>query len=117
MRILFLTPYPKGTAASERFRFEQYYEFLSQKGISYSRHSFIGLRTWQFLYQKKAFWLKFLGISNGFVRRLRMLTQLKKYDFIFIHREAEPIGLPVFEWLIAKVFKKKIIFDFDDAIW
>ena len=24
---------------------------------------------------------------------------------------------PVFEWLITKVFRKKIIYDFDDAIW
>ena len=40
-----------------------------------------------------------------------------EYDFIFIHREVTPIGPPVFEWIIAKVLKKKIIYDFDDAIW
>jgi glycosyltransferase involved in cell wall biosynthesis len=27
------------------------------------------------------------------------------------------IGPPVFEWIIAKVFRKKFIYDFDDAIW
>lgn len=38
-------------------------------------------------------------------------------DFIFIHREVLPIGPPVIEWVISKVFRKKIIYDFDDAIW
>lgn len=39
------------------------------------------------------------------------------YDWVFIHRECAPIGPPVFEFIIAKVFGKKIIYDFDDAIW
>ncbi|HEV8511851.1 MAG TPA: glycosyltransferase family 4 protein, partial [Cyclobacteriaceae bacterium] len=33
------------------------------------------------------------------------------------HREAAPFGPPIIEWIIAKIFKKKIIYDFDDAIW
>jgi len=39
------------------------------------------------------------------------------YDFVFIHRELAPLGPPVFEWVLAKVFQRKIIYDFDDAIW
>jgi glycosyltransferase involved in cell wall biosynthesis len=42
---------------------------------------------------------------------------LGKYHFVFIHREAAPVGYPLFEWIIAKVWRKKIIYDFDDAIW
>ncbi|MBL7731386.1 MAG: glycosyltransferase family 4 protein [Chitinophagaceae bacterium] len=40
-----------------------------------------------------------------------------KYDYVFIHREAAPAGPPVFEWIIAKLWRKKIIYDYDDAIW
>lgn len=58
-----------------------------------------------------------MGILGGFFRRLLTLFTLSAYDFIYIHREAAPIGPPIFEWLISKVFKKKIIYDFDDAIW
>jgi glycosyltransferase involved in cell wall biosynthesis len=36
---------------------------------------------------------------------------------VFIHREAAPLGPPVFEWVIAKILSRKIIYDFDDAIW
>jgi glycosyltransferase involved in cell wall biosynthesis len=39
------------------------------------------------------------------------------YDYVFIHREASPIGPPVFEWVISKLWKKRIIYDFDDAVW
>lgn len=39
------------------------------------------------------------------------------YDFVFVQREASPLGPPVFEWIAAKVWRKKLIFDFDDAIW
>ncbi len=46
-----------------------------------------------------------------------MVTWLSYFDYVFIHREVAPVGPPVFEWLIAKVFRKKIIYDFDDAIW
>jgi glycosyltransferase involved in cell wall biosynthesis len=46
-----------------------------------------------------------------------LLSTVKKYDFIFIHREATPLGPPWFEWVTAKIFHKRIIYDFDDAIW
>ncbi|MDD5449070.1 MAG: glycosyltransferase [Candidatus Omnitrophica bacterium] len=38
------------------------------------------------------------------------------YDVVFIHREACPVGPIFFEW-IARRLGKKIIFDFDDAIY
>jgi glycosyltransferase involved in cell wall biosynthesis len=54
----------------------------------------------------------------GFLRRLWVvLFQVHSFDYVFIHREASPIGPPVFEFLISRVFRKKIIYDFDDAIW
>jgi glycosyltransferase involved in cell wall biosynthesis len=34
-----------------------------------------------------------------------------------VHREASPIGPPIFEFITAKVLKRKLIYDFDDAIW
>jgi glycosyltransferase involved in cell wall biosynthesis len=36
---------------------------------------------------------------------------------VFIHREASPLGPPIFEWILTKVWRKKVVFDFDDAIW
>jgi glycosyltransferase involved in cell wall biosynthesis len=115
--ILFLTPYPCGTAASQRFRFEQYYDLLEQNGYSITVKSFLDKRTWTLLYQPSHYPRKILGIILGFIRRIVVLAKLNKFDFVFIHREAAPIGPPLIEWIIIKIFKKKVIFDFDDAIW
>ena len=38
-------------------------------------------------------------------------------DYIFIHREATPLGPPIFEWIVTKMLGKRVIYDFDDAIW
>jgi glycosyltransferase involved in cell wall biosynthesis len=116
-RVLFLTPYPYGTAPGQRFRYEQYLPMLAENGIDYRLSSFIGYATWQILYKKGLLARKAWGIFLGFIKRLLILPAVARYDFIFIFREASPIGPPIFEWLIARVFRKKIIYDFDDAIW
>nr|GFD22599.1 hypothetical protein [Tanacetum cinerariifolium] len=46
-----------------------------------------------------------------------LLASVPGYDVVFMHREAAPIGPPVLEWVMAKVLRKRIIYDFDDAIW
>ena len=116
-RILFLTPYPKDTAGSQRFRFEQYLSLLSDAGFEYQSQSFIDESTWSVLYKKGHAVQKIWGILSGFLRRFWMLKNLYQYDFVFVHREATPLGLPMIEWLISKVWRKKLIYDFDDAIW
>ncbi len=117
MKVLFIFPYPHGTAASQRFRFEQYLSFLAGAGITYRLEPFFDDQTWKILYKPGHGPAKVRGILRGFGRRLLLLTQIHPYDFVFIHREAAPLGPPVLEWLIAKVLRKRIIFDFDDAIW
>ena len=117
MHILFLTPYPIRQAPSQRFRFEQYFEFLEEKGYKWTIRSFLGQKAWENLYHKRAARKKLAGILTGFLRRGYHLFEVPAYDLIFIHREVAPVGPPVFEWIIAKIFKKRIIYDFDDAIW
>jgi glycosyltransferase involved in cell wall biosynthesis len=115
--ILFLVPYPAGQAPSQRFRFEQYLQALRNAGAAISLQSFWDESTWRILYQKGHTMRKSFGFLLGKLKRVYVLLSLHKYDFVFIHREVLPIGPPVLEWMIAKVFKKKIIYDFDDAIW
>ncbi len=45
------------------------------------------------------------------------MFKVGKYNYVFVHREAAPLGPPLFEWILAKILRKKIIYDFDDAIW
>ncbi|MFC5269350.1 glycosyltransferase [Adhaeribacter terreus] len=117
MNILFIVPYPEGKAPSQRFRFEQYLPFLKEKGWNYTLAPFLDNATWTILYKQGYTLKKAAGVLTGFLRRLFLLFNLGKYDFVFIHREAAPLGPPVFEYIITKVLKKKVIYDFDDAIW
>lgn len=114
--ILFITPYPNGYAPSQRFRFEQYLSSLRQD-FDIKQASYWTEKSWLSLYKNANFIIKVINFITAFFNRFFLLFTVSKYDYIFIHREATPIGPPIIEYLIAKVFRKKIIYDFDDAIW
>ncbi|HIP31674.1 MAG TPA: glycosyltransferase [Crocinitomicaceae bacterium] len=116
-RILFLAPYPYEEAPSQRFRFEQYFNFLKEQGYEIEIHSFLNEKTWKSLYNHGSFFAKAMGIIGSFWRRKLLMFKVRKFDYIFIHREASMIGPPIFEWFIAKVLRRKYIYDYDDAIW
>ena len=116
-RVLFLVPYPLGMAPSQRFRFEQYFDKLHEAGFEYDVKPFLDERAMNYLYEPGNFLRKVWKVKLGLIKRFFQLFSLAKYEHVFIHREAAPVGPPIFEWLITKVFKKKVIFDFDDAIW
>jgi glycosyltransferase involved in cell wall biosynthesis len=117
MKILFLVPYPAQEAPSQRFRFEQYFSALEKAGIDWDVQSFLDSQNWQTFYKSGKMFSKGIALLAGFAKRLAAVFRSINYDFVFIHREAAPVGPPIFEWLIAKVMRKKIIYDFDDAIW
>ena len=102
---------------SQRFRFEQYFNNLSEAGIQYEVSSFYHERSWRILYQKGKALAKLVGILGGLIRRLKDLFKVNAYDRVFIHREALPIGPPIMEFVLARVLSKKLVYDFDDAIW
>jgi len=116
-RILFLVPYPLHESPSQRFRFEQYFGLLEHRGYQYSVQSFLNSEAWQVFFDSGKTLIKIKLLVLGFLKRIIALFKSPMYDFVFIHREAAPLGPPVFEWIIVKVLKRKIIYDFDDAIW
>jgi glycosyltransferase involved in cell wall biosynthesis len=117
MSILFIVPYPTGKAASQRFRFEQYFQEMDARGMKYRVIPFLSEHVWQILYLPGRFPRKAAAILGGLLRRFQLLFKLKDVNVIFIHREATPIGPPFFEYIASRWLKKKIIYDFDDAIW
>lgn len=116
-KILILAPYPLSQAPSQRFRFELFLKSIEEKGWKYDFQSFLSMRGWHSLYKQGHVLEKIISILAGNARRLLVLSRLSTYEFVLIHRELTPFGPPIFEWIIAKVFRKKIIYDFDDAIW
>lgn len=117
-KILFLVPYPVGHAPSQRFRVELYEPYLQQAGIPYTIVPFMDEHTWKILYQSGGTIRKAWGITKGYLKRLKtVIWDIHGYSHVFVHREAAPLGPPVFEWIVSKLWRKKMIYDFDDAIW
>ena len=117
MKVLFLFPYPVGKSPSQRFRFEQYLGNLNDAGIEFDLAPFWSENAWYDLYQPGKYIKKTIGLLRGVVQRFLVLFRLSGYHFVFIHREVLPLGPPVIEWFLSRVFRKKIIYDFDDSIW
>ncbi len=116
MNILILAPYPFDQAPSQRFRFELLIKSMEQEGWRVRTRSFLSMRGWKNLY-KGSVLIRILSIFHGFLRRVSHLALIPSCDLVFIHRELTPMGPPLFEFIIAKIFGKRVIYDFDDAIW
>lgn len=116
-RILALVQYPENVSPGQRFRFELYKDLLNKNGFTITTKSFLDQKGYEIIHKYGFFLAKFSAILQGFLNRFLLLFSIHKFDFIFLQREASPIGPPIFEWLFAKLLKKKMIYDFDDAIW
>lgn len=117
IKVLFLAPYPLHRAPSQRFRFEHFITALEENAISWDFQSFVPTDGWDLLYEKGRMWSRMWLVVCGYLRRMALLSRMGSYQYVYIHRELTPFGPPLFEWFIARVFRKQIIYDFDDAIW
>jgi glycosyltransferase involved in cell wall biosynthesis len=118
VQILFLLPYSLGSAPSQRFRVEQYFSLLGCNNENFHVQTFYNEGDQGNIYKSGRFFKKSYTVILGFIKRLLfVLLRAYKYDYIFLHREASPIGPPLFEWVLARLMGKRLIYDFDDAIW
>ena len=116
--IAFIVPYPVGKAPSQRFRVENFLPLLDAAGMPYRLYPFMDDKTWNVLYKQGSPLQKVTGILKGFLKRWKhVLWDIRNAEAVFVHREAAPLGPPLFEWIIAKLWHKRMIYDFDDAIW
>lgn len=115
--IYFIVAAPVGISPSQRFRFEHYLDTLRQNNFRYKVSPYFSEKGRKALYSSSNILGKVLAIVKGYGRRIIDLFRILNYRFVYIHREAAPVGPPIFEWIVAKVFRKKLIYDFDDSIW
>lgn len=101
---------------SQRFRFEQYLDFLKEKGYDYDFSFLISPEDDKIFYSPGNTFQKGLIFLKCFTRRLGDVLKANTYDIIFIQREAFMTGTTFFERQFAKS-RAKVIFDFDDSIW
>ena len=91
-RILFIVPYPFDKAPSQRLKFEQYYKAFEEDGFLIDKRSFISLGFWKVIYKKGFLFQKIFYTITGYLRRLRDLFTLRRYDVIYLHLWVTPFG-------------------------
>jgi glycosyltransferase involved in cell wall biosynthesis len=116
LRVLFLTPYPI-EAANTRYRAYQFLPYLKSRGIECEIAPFISRELFSDLYNRGRIVRKTAGIARSALGRMRDVIRARNVDVVCVSREAMLIGPPVIEWLIDKVARCPMVFDFDDAIF
>ncbi len=116
MKVLVLLPYIYDTSPGARFRIEQWARYMEREGVEFDFASFEDGALHRAIYQQGRYLEKVARMSLGFGRRLMSLSRVRKYDLVFLHREASIIGPAVLERLLARL-GVPVVFDFDDAIW
>lgn len=116
MKILLIAPHRLNRSPSQRFRFEQYFDFLKSKGIEFTYSPAIDESDDVILYTKGKYFQKLLIELKCWRKRLKDIKRAKQHDVVFIHREALMTFSTYFEKRIAKA-NPKVVYDFDDAIW
>jgi len=116
-KILIVCRSPENLVPSQRFRSELYTDLLQHNGFEVSYRYFFNKEGHEVIHEFGLWGKKIKALTGGFLRRISLLSEIKKYDYIFLQKAAAPLGPPLFEWLYARVLGGKLIYDFDDAIW
>lgn len=115
-RVLFVAMHRPDRSPSQRFRFEQYLDYLRQNGFASDYSYLIEAEDDKVLYSPGNYLGKLGIFIKSAAKRLSNVLQLGRYDIVFIQREAFMTGTTLFEKLFSNS-KAKVVFDFDDSIW
>lgn len=115
-KILFIAAHRPNRSPSQRYRFEQYFDFLNQNGFEYKLSYILNEHDDDVFYSSGHLIQKFLITLKSSIKRWSDVRQANEYDIIFVQREAFMTYSTFFEHKFSKS-KAKLVFDFDDSIW
>ncbi len=115
-QVLIITAHRKDRAPNQRFRFEQYLDFLKLNGFNCHISYLISEEDDKILYQPGKYFSKAMIGLKATLTRMNDVIHRNKYDLIFVCREGFLTGTTFFEELLHRA-KAPMIYDFDDAIW
>ena len=116
MEVLGFASYPIEAAAT-RYRLQQFIEPLSRRGITLTIKPFLNSQQFATLYQPRAVASKALGLGGAGLLRIAAGFAARQADVVLVQREAMIFGPPLVEWLAARVFKRPLVLDLDDATY
>jgi glycosyltransferase involved in cell wall biosynthesis len=115
-RILVLIP-SSLEHSTTRYRFLQYLPALRDAGFDVDIRPFLTPDQERRLYSRGFNPRKLLDLVSAGLTRLAGSLRPSSYDAVIIAREAMLYGPPVVEWWLGRVWRRPLVFDFDDAVW
>ena len=116
VRVLALASYPIESASS-RYRVAQFIEPLARRGIDMTLSPFLDAALFADLYSPGRLLRRAPRLLLATLRRLDAIVRAARADVVFVQREAMLFGPPLIEWVAARVLRRPMILDLDDATW
>lgn len=116
MNVLGLASYPVESAAT-RCRMIQFIEPLAERKINLTVSPFLDSRKFADFYAQGNILRKALGICQPVFQRLAQSFSIRKFDLLFVQREAMFFGPAFFENLYQKIGNVPLVLDLDDATY
>lgn len=116
MRILALSSFPVNAAAT-RFRVAQFIEPFKDLGHEIVLSPFLTNEQFRNIYLGGGSVRKISSLFRSILRRVSEIGKVRKFDVIFIQREAMIFGPAFFEWIYQSLGKLPMVLDLDDATY
>jgi L-malate glycosyltransferase len=114
-KVLVICPYPYGVAAGQRLKYEQYFDHWKENGYSITTSSFLDIKTWEIVYKPGNYIAKILGAVRGYLRRIRDVFRVHRYDIVYVFMWVTPFGTSFYERLY-RLFSKNLVYDIEDNV-
>jgi len=111
-----LVAHRPGRSPGQRFRFEQYLNYLEKNGFECHVSFLIDEKDDIVFYAEGKYLAKTRFLLKSLIHRWNDLKKIHDYDLVFFYREAHMMGITWFEKKIKKAGIKMLV-DFDDSIW
>jgi O-antigen/teichoic acid export membrane protein/glycosyltransferase involved in cell wall biosynthesis len=116
IRVLALASYPVEAAAS-RYRIVQFIAPLAARSIDVRFLPFLTPSQFAALYEPRRFLWRLPRVALRLLGRLAALRHAARADVVFVQREAALFGPPLTEWIAARILRRPLILDLDDATY
>lgn len=116
MKLLVLTSYPD-EAACTRFRISQFVPALERAGIEVVSEPFLDSALFSTFYRAGHRRQNAFGVARAIASRVVTVLRARRFDGVFVQREAALLGPAVTEELLARGLRLPLIYDVDDAVW
>lgn len=115
-KILFIVHHRLDRSPGQRYRFEQYFDFLNNNGYECVLSNILDEEDDKILYSKGKYLQKANIALKAYKKRWKDIRSLDEFDLVVIYREALLTPSIKFEKKVSES-SVPVIFDFDDAIW